>query len=294
MAVKRRIRGAGANETEIRRALQHADTHNLNLTLSGADLGSLATVTVMVAGDLMVIVHDAGPGPALHTIAWTNFVSEVYAEIEDGIAESVVARWALVRADAYTATPASTSQLTMSDTTMMEIGLPVRYTIDGAARYGIITTVVEDTSIAVAGASLSGDVTALSVGTPEMVVVERFFVPGTYGDDVDDLLVGDVHTFYEWDRAPGYAVLFAVVHCEGDTGADNPKVNVAVGGDALSTADGGAGVQVDDSWRDNEAVAIDTAAYRMVWGDDLEVRCTVAGSNGDAEDLTVHVIFVLE
>jgi hypothetical protein len=43
----------------------------------------------------------------------------------------------------------------------------------------------------------------------------------------------------------------------------------------------------------NSAIAISTTNYATAFGDAVEVRCTVAGTAGDAADLTVQLTWVL-
>ena len=206
-------------------------------------------------------------------------------------------RWKLVATAKYTSTPTNTYTLTMSDTSDMALGCPVRYVIGGTNYYGIIVTVTANTSITVAGASLSGDVTALYVGTQEMVLQIPFHVSSTYGDGAADLLDADLNRAYQWELANAYLVRALVKHKTDDTGAANPKVNVKIGGSAVSTNDSNAGFQLTTSWSapaTTVLVAMSTSNYAIVKGDAVEISCTLAGSNGDAADLSVMTIWVME
>lgn len=286
---KRRLRASGRNETEIRRAIQHADLYNLTLVLSDQDIADLASIATLVAGDLVVVVHDPGTGMELSTITFPNFVGEVEDELIDGPLD----RWEIIATSRYTVTPASTSRLTMSDTTGITVGSPIKYTIGGTTYYGLVTAVSADSYIDVAGAPLGGDVTALALGNPEKVVQYDFFVSSTYGDGADDLLDADMNTAFRWGLGAAYLVAFAGIHKTDDTGADQPKINVKVAGSAVSTNDSNNGIELSTSWVENSAVAINASNYGITRGDAVEVACTVAGSNSDAEDLTVTAVFIL-
>lgn len=202
--------------------------------------------------------------------------------------------WYPVPSTSFSGPPATPSRITMSDTSLMAVGLPLRYVIGGTSYYGVITAVSSNSYVELIGAPLTSTVSALYVGSATAVVQERFFIGGAYGDGVADLLAADEKTAYRWERGPARLVGLAVQHNTDDTGANQPKVNVKVAGTAVSTANGGDGIQVATSWAGNSAVAIDTAAYAIARGDAVEIACTVEGSNGDASDLTVSVTWVME
>ncbi len=204
--------------------------------------------------------------------------------------------WSLVAAANYTATPLDTDALAMSDTGKMKVGLPIKYTIGGTTYYGVVSAVVEDASIGIFGAPMGGDLTALHVGPAQRVVPVRCFVGGTYGDDVvATLLKTDMKTYERWEWPTAYLVHFACVHAAVDTG-DEAKINVNVNGAPVSTNDTNLGVQLGaaDTWVNNSAVAINVSNYDIQWHEALEINCTEAGGTGDAEDLTVACVFVLE
>lgn len=205
-------------------------------------------------------------------------------------------RWMPVDASYYTATPASTSQITCSTTSDFAVGLPLKYVISGVTYYGIVTAVVADTSIDVAGAALTADISTLYVGTREMVRVLEFHVSSTYGDGANDLLATDENRYHKWLAGVANLVAFSGVHKTADTGANQPKVNVKVNAQLVSTADTNNGIQLSTAgtWVDNSAVAISTSFYDINRGEAIEIACTAAGSNGDASDLTVLCVFVLQ
>ena len=209
-------------------------------------------------------------------------------------AVGVQERWTLIASSNYTATPASTSQITMSETELMSPGLPLKYTYDGNTYYGRVNAVTTDTNITIQGAPLdtNHDLTALYVGTPEMVVQVNCFVAGTYGDGAGDLLNADMNAAMTWQLTTAYLVAFGAKHAT-DDGTANPKINVKVGGNVVSTNDSNNGIQVDDVWVANPAVAINTTSYVCTRGESLEVACTAAGTDGDAADLSVEAVFVL-
>jgi len=281
MATPIRIRGIGSLPAEVRQALQRLDFHNVVITLSDGTVGDLDAVTELDLTDNIIVVD----GEALGTVTVALLLAALGAY--------GLSRWQLVATTAYTATPASTSRITMSDTSEMVVGWPLKYAIGGVTYYGIVTAVSGDAYIDLAGAPLAGAIQSLYVGDPEMVVQRDFFVASTYGDGAADLLDADKNTAARWDRGAAYIVSLAAKHKSDDTGAAQPKVNVKAGGNLVSTNDSNNGVQVATSWVTNSAVAVNTTNYAVARGEALEVACTVAGSNGDAENLTVGIVFVL-
>ena len=92
-------------------------------------------------------------------------------------------RWKWIANEVFTATPASTSRITMSDTTQMAEGLPLRYRWNDTLYYGIITAVSANAYVDLAGAPLNASYSlqGLWVGLPEMVAIETFNLDGVFG-----------------------------------------------------------------------------------------------------------------
>ena len=218
------------------------------------------------------------------------------AMVDGGIVASP--RWHEIDSDRYTATPASTSQITMSDTGGLSAMLPIRYTYGGTAYYGLIKSVSADSSIDIQGPTLNvgSDLTKLEVGTPEMLRQIQLFVNGAYGDGAADLLSSDLGAHVDWDGGDAYVVFLKAVHAVADTGAAQPKVNAKAGGNLISDNDSNNGIQLSSAGTrvKNPDIAINPSNYKIVRDDVLEVRCTVAGSNGDAEDLLLTLLIVQE
>ena len=91
----------------------------------------------------------------------------------------------------------------------------------------------------------------------------------------------------------GYLVGISAKLNTADT-TTNPKINVTVDGHRVSSNDSGNGIQPTASWVDNSAVAIDTDYYATANKAVLEVDCVVAAGTGNAADLSVELVFVLE
>ncbi len=207
--------------------------------------------------------------------------------------------WALVDASKYTTTPASTSTLTMSDTSDMAVGLPLKYVYNSITYYGIVTAVSANTSITIAGApfNVGYPLTSLKVGQPEQVTQLDFCITSVWDDAVQDLLAEVEERYYKWQKSAAYLVAFSGTQHWADSGASQGKINVKVGGSLVSTEDSNKGITpsaTPGTWVNSSAVAISTANYSVDRNDAIDIRCTEQGTTGDAECVTISMIFVSE
>ncbi len=221
------------------------------------------------------------------------------SELADYVAGATTSPlWTSVSATKYTPTPASTSSVTFTDTTDIEVGKPVRYTYNGTTYYGIVSSIASNASITISGAPLDvgHDITALAVGAPSQLVIMDLTVPGIYADNTEDILAGTANRYIRWKKSLAHLVGFSATHKTADTGASQPKLNVKVDGNLVSTQDSNAGLQLSTAgaWVDGSVVAISVSNYSVSFNSALDLRVTAAGTNLDAANLSVSLIFVLE
>ena len=149
----------------------------------------------------------------------------------------------------------------------------------------------------VAGAPLDvgHDITTLEIGTAAQVIAMDLKVAGTYADNTEDILAAEGNQYVRWRRSAAYLVAISATHKTADTGAAQPKLNVKVAGNLVSTQDSSAGLQLSTAgaWVDGFAIDISTSNYDVAFNDAIELRCTAPGTNGDALDLSACLIFVL-
>lgn len=205
--------------------------------------------------------------------------------------------WQTLAASKYTATPASTSSITMSDTSDLKVGMALRYSDSGGPFYAIIDAIVANTSIAIKGAPFDtgDDLTALAFSF-ENVSQFSATVPGLYGASADANLLAVVAKFpFQWQGKKAYCVAFKASQETVDATAQ-PKININCNNLKVSTADSNNGIQLSTSnaFVENGAIAISSTNYEIEDGEELEIECTVAGTAGDAENLNVEMIFVTE
>lgn len=263
-------------------------------------------------GDLAAEVFESLPDhvAGLDAVTTTNGTDEMYVlqggvpkliTIDDiagyAIAESSDPAWKLVSSGKYTAVPTSTSSIGMNDTSDFYIGLPVKYVYGGNTYYAIVTAVAAFTSITVAGAPLDTgqSVTALYAGLAGNVVEKEYLVDTAWADVAQDIFSAVTYERHRWRGRDACLVAFGAAQGVKDTGANQPKLNVKIAGDLVGTQDGTNGITLSatlGTWEDSSAVAISTANYEVTRGDAIELRCTVAGTNGDADVLSVSLTFV--
>ena len=269
------------------------------------DAGTLAT---SILGDFDDYVLDLDPVTSINStdkFYTIQGVTEKYVTADDiaqyAISEAEELPWTEVDTDYYTALPASTSTITMTNTSDFDVGYPVKYTYSNTTYYGIVTAVSANSQITIAGATLSGGValTALYAGRPERVIQKNLFVGTDAFDAVQDVFSTVTYEYQRWELADAYLVSFAGTLGVADTGASQPKVNVKVGGNLIGTQDSNKGITLSATpggWIASTAVAISTtnSNYKIERGDAIDIRCTEAGTNGDADCLSLNLIFVLE
>ncbi len=253
-----------------------------------------AKTTPVVADKLMILDSAATFAPKLLTLE--NFLNTMAAS-----------KWRTIATADYTALPNTTSKILMSDTSAMEVGLPLRYTYSGTAYYGIVDVIVSNTSVTIRGAALNTGValTELCVGLPSQAQTVRlkiedsyllpWHVPDAAGTEAN-LLSEIGRQYFAWRGGPARLVAVAVTQGTAD-GAAQPKFNITIEGDSVLTEGSGAGIQVSGTpgtWTWNSPVAIDTTKYEIESGDDLDVLCTASGSDGAADSLSIDLVFVYE
>jgi hypothetical protein len=224
-------------------------------------------------------------------------------------------RWKTVPKSRYTASGFSnTYTLTMSNTSDFAIGLPIKFTNATSTYYAIVTGLSANTSITLSGAPLTGTLSAVYVGTPEMVHTERFMLPFIYGSSTaatagptyklaasDGTASGSVpktwHLAYQWQKSPAYLVRFGATNFA--TGATGPKLSPMIGTlggtmKVISTENGNLGPSLSTTaatWVYNAAGTIDAAKYDIALGNDVEILFTAGSAN--QQDLLIVCTFVL-
>jgi len=278
---------------------EHKATTNggLKFTESGPDnLAEIDPTNLAALGSTPAesdnILVDDGGTPKKST--WANIKAWIKTYLE-GL--TFRRRWTQLTATTDFATTApSTSTITMNtdQTGNIEIGDPIKFKLSGSYYWAQCAALTANL-MTIRGAPLTtgaGDLEELYYGLAEMVIKESFFVPGNYGAGIEpDALKDIANSQEEWDHARGYLVHLAATHSVVDSGTE-ADVSMGFGDtDPLSTD---LTLGAADAWIETAVASFDTSKHMVDFGDEVEVSIKTAGGTGDAEDLTVRAIFVLE
>ena len=187
----------------------------------------------------------------------------------------------------------------MSDTSDFEIGYPVKIVQASGTRYAVVTAISANALLTIAGPALNvaQEISSLSVGRPERVVYKEFFIDTDAFGAVQDVLSAVTYQRARWNLGPAYLVSFSATLGIVDTGASQPKINPKIAGTVVSDDDSNKGLTlsgVAGTWTENTAATIRSDYYDIDRHDAIDIRCTEAGTNGDADCMTVTLVFVLE
>jgi hypothetical protein len=198
--------------------------------------------------------------------------------------------WSQVPTASFTATPASTSTITMlSDlTAKILVRKSLKYVIGGTTYYGQCGAIAAGL-LTVNGAPLGGDVTALYYGGG--ILSQLSYDASVFSDGTANTLplkTGTVYTI-RWKKPKSYLVLYEAYQTIHDTGAHG-KVTIKINGTEVNTSAGGLVIAGDATWY-STIVNIATAAYDINDGEDLTIVVT-EGGNADGYGLMVNVVML--
>jgi len=219
------------------------------------------------------------------------------AQVETSVSDA--SRWVTVPTSSYTATPASATTITMSSTTGLAPGLPLRVTNSSGNLYTIIDSIAGGV-VTVRGPAINGaGITALAYGKPEQISEMSLFVASYFSLTTTTTLMASVmEAYFRWRGPAAYIVQAGFVNDQAD-GTSAPRMNVLrtpSGGSAVRViADNtNAGVDLGNAGVWADSVNVQSANYQISRGDSLELEVVTAGGDGGASNLTVSLTFVLE
>ena len=205
-----------------------------------------------------------------------------------GLDAGGLTRWTVIDPAKYNSTPASTSQISFSDTSDITQYLPVRAQQSGVYRYGFIDNFSVNSNIRFMGAPLSGTIESLELGTPDLIEHVELAAPGLYnGSTTTTLLLSVANAALRWKGTAGY-LLQASAWSRTIT-TTGPTLNVRFGGQrALTTA-----LQPNpaQAWVDSPYADADLTHYSIAHNEAIELELISTGG-GDANDLIVSLLMV--
>lgn len=229
----------------------------------------------LVAGNAISLTENGDGGNETLTVAYTG-VADHWVSIPNG----------------YTATPASTSTLTMTSdlTGTLKAGMGLKYTISATVYYGMITAITSNL-MTIAGAPLSGDVSNLYFTKTGMIQMP-ILIPGYYEDaSTTTVIATKLGQTIRWQQQTSYLVNFQAKTRVADSSSDG-KINVRINGSDISTSNTNVGLTLANTSWTPTIVDINTSNYDINYGEEIEVNAT-KGTGGTALDLSLMLTFVI-
>jgi len=236
-------------------------------------------------------IFPASQGADTNGVTWANMLT----------AFETAAAGSVVDSGDYTASPASASTITFTDTTGLEVGMPLRIiqTTQAVEKLYVITAITTDTLVTVAGPPLVlGDaIDEMAILANSRVVQLDLFIPGAYDFDGSSstLLLRNTRSSFTWQHPTAKLVRASFAHNTPGTGTQ-PTLNVAIAGSAVFTDNANAGVVLSGSantWVRVGAGTANISNYTVSFNDAIEL-ILAAGANADARDLSASLVFILE
>lgn len=204
-------------------------------------------------------------------------------------------RWTTVPPSAYTSTPASTSRITMSDTTAMQVSRPIRWTQAGIVYYGIVRSVVANTYIDVSGPSIptAQSITSLQFSTPEVMAVIDVFLPGTFASATRTTAIADLtRSSLHWHLTPARLVSVRCTTRVASPGSTT-RINVSIGGNWALALNGFIGMTVGENTSLTESGGEGIFHPNAQANPGSRIEITVTNVSSILQDATVSLLFVV-
>ncbi len=206
---------------------------------------------------------------------------------------------AVVWSDGGSFTRSSDSQFSVTDNATNQAiyvtGRPIKYrATSGTWRYGIVTAYSSGT-VTIAGAPMTtSDDDEIQYGLMSQTIQLDVNIQSKFADAPNTALIAsDANSALKWQLGKAYLVKISHIVKTDDSGASQPNVNVTIASSAVSTSNTNAGRAVAESWVDT-VVDISIGNYDIYLGDAIEISTDAGGTNNDAENLTVSLVFILE
>lgn len=229
--------------------------------------------------------------PDIGSTNWGAAVNQNWTDIENAIN-------GYISTTSFNSPPSTTSTIgtPINLSSIIKVGTPIKFKQNDTYYYAVCTAITSSV-ITIAGAPLNTGLALqeLWYGRPEYLLSVNFFVAGRFALQANTALLASVmKTYFQFNFRQGYLVKFLVRAAQNDSGANQPRVNVDVAGNPVSTSNSNAGLALPASNWAETGIDISTANYAISSGTSVEIRVDNNGSNKDAENLTVSVMFVLE
>ena len=130
--------------------------------------------------------------------------------------------------------------------------------------------------------------------TNAKISLMTLFLQNNYAASASTTLLSDIIGMNTlWLSPVAHLVKFDVYNKTNDSGASKPHVNVILNSNAVSTSNSNEGIEVS-TVHTSTTTDINVSNYTVQFNEEIEVSTDAAGTNDDAADLTISLVFVIE
>ena len=216
-----------------------------------------------------------------------------------------ITKWQALTGSDFATTPASVSTITTTTdlTAVIKPGMAIRFrlTADTTYRYAVCSAITANL-LTISGMTLTADYDISELyysPLPGMVEMVAVVIPGKFAEEhSQSLILRKLNSRLRWDKSTAYCVLISHYVKTDDSGATQPQVNVYVTDmineflEPICSSNASKGLAVAEMWV-NTTTDISTN-YKVVNGQIIEIGVNAIGTNKDASDLTVQMLFIYE
>ncbi len=192
-------------------------------------------------------------------------------------------RWYSYASGTYTVLPASTSQITVTTTAGVSVGMAIRVNQGSGYLYGIITAVSSNASITFAGAALNTGIQYYRIGdrwTGDRHAIRFRRTWGVRGIHQYHGARDNRRAYRRWGLRRANCVEVRMTQRIADT-SSQPSINIRFGGNRIVGS--GTGIQLSatpGTWVSSGAAAMNSGNYDIDRDETIEVECTVVAGLG--------------
>lgn len=252
--------------------------------MAGIKIAALPPGTNPIDTDAFAVVQNAEADT--NKITWAQMVAVMASAI------------GTITIDPTGVTPNAPGGLNMPDTSALEVGQPLIVTqATEAAKYYIVTGIVPNTSITLAGPPISGNAVTLLEKPPNGATVQAdLLMPGNYefGGPATNIIVRSTRSPFFWQLPEAYLCYVQMSHDTPDTdGPNQPSMNVTHRGNKTLATDIMLPNAINTPAIVGNGVGV-VGEYSIKFGELVELELTLGPGNLDAKDLTVALTYVFK
>jgi hypothetical protein len=207
--------------------------------------------------------------------------------------EKVNSPWFEIDSSKYTATPASTSTITFSDTSDITAGMGIKYT-DLRGTFHAYISAVTSSLLTIKGAefNVANDILKIEICDSSRVLRIPYFVPGKFAAAAEDDCLRDISNSPEQHLGANMYFCFFRISQSSVDATSQASINLQIDGSDVLNSD--KALVGSNSWE--ESGTVNTSNYLCDDLSEIEITTTAAGDGAAtaSENLTVNSIWILE